>query len=326
MSLSHSDDASERDVEEEEEEEAEESGSESDEEGELTGGEKRELARDYRHLDEQLRQFEADDVCRGADVLLQQLKITNNLYDRGGQKTFPILDAHCLKATSVATDQLVHNLRADSHQFELSRFADRLLARLSPSLQLADDGDRVKVRSEDWVKFGAQHGHIQRLTPSFHFLFGSVEPQPIEKKERSKRQRIVKKPETEAVRPENVDPKENQHDLEVEYLARKIKKLHKLNKKPMPFFPVVVDPDSFSHTVENIFHASFLAKDGHLKMEKEEEVVIEPDLTQGNRRSSRNVAEDANHHQTCLSFSMQDWQKWVAKYQIEKAAIKKKQN
>jgi hypothetical protein len=41
--------------------------------------------------------------------------------------------------------------------------------------------------------------------------------------------------------------------------------------QPIPFFQFIMNPDSFSQTVENLFYLAFLVKDGKVALEMDDE-------------------------------------------------------
>ncbi|NXX70766.1 EID3 inhibitor, partial [Spizella passerina] len=75
---------------------------------------------------------------------------------------------------------------------------------------------------------------------------------------------------------------------------------------PISFFDFVIDPNSFARTVENMFHVSFLARDGlaQIKLDEDEMPIIEPvKLSQGGEEDSRAAARN----QVVISLDQKEW-------------------
>ncbi|NXL83792.1 NSE4A protein, partial [Alectura lathami] len=74
---------------------------------------------------------------------------------------------------------------------------------------------------------------------------------------------------------------------------------------PIFFFDLVVDPNSFARTVENIFHVSFIIRDGlaRLRLDDDKLPVIEPVKNEeGNDDHSAQ-----GRSQVVLSLSYEEW-------------------
>jgi len=106
---------------------------------------------------------------------------------------------------------------------------------------------------------------IPRQIPSYAYLFGAFLPGPPIEKVRKPRKTIEKQKTHSKKEPENITLIEK-----VEEGSEMVNKTNKfLNRyfknnqcKPISFFHLVLDPNDFGHTIENIYHVSFLIRDG----------------------------------------------------------------
>lgn len=101
------------------------------------------------------------------------------------------------------------------------------------------------------------------------FIAGTLEPlvrkEIIRKKPRQRDAQVPTK------RPENVQAVSKVEDG-VEETVQKIKALvshyYKINTGPLDFFKLILNPDNFGRTVENMLHVSFLVRDGYFSLVK----------------------------------------------------------
>lgn len=89
--------------------------------------------------------------------------------------------------------------------------------------------------------------------------YGALEPVPVLQKIKVPRKPSTKSKTVE--RPKEVSSFEEEETTtkDVSYIMSTLKKLCHSQKK-VHYFKFIIDPDSFSHTVENIFHFAFLVK------------------------------------------------------------------
>lgn len=173
-------------------------------------------------------------------------------------------------------------------------------------------------KGTDFKKFVTNHycASTLRMAPTFRFFYGIIKTENliITKRKRRVHERIV---ETKAITATERNIKVDMQDStpkEVEHIYSEIRKIAKNKNNTVPFFETLVDPDSFSQTVENIFHASFLVKEGQLglKPDKEKKVV----LTVGKEKNNQ-----VEGTQSIFSFSMKDYKNWISSHKIKQRAF-----
>ncbi|XP_058400152.1 non-structural maintenance of chromosomes element 4 homolog A isoform X2 [Diceros bicornis minor] len=90
---------------------------------------------------------------------------------------------------------------------------------------------------------------------------------------------------------------------------------------PMSFFDFVVDPHSFPRTVENIFHVSFIIRDGfaRIRLDQDRLPIIEPvNINEENEGIDQNTQI---RNQGIIALSYRDWEEIVKTFEISEPVI-----
>jgi len=173
----------------------------------------------------------------------------------------------------------------------------------------------------DWSKVGKISMNYFKKTPNISFMYGplSVESTPVVRKER---QRKEKENVGEKIVPEQI--KDSQIDQEAldKATSKRVEDLrgHLERSKHIDFFKLVVNGQSFSQTVENIFHFSFLVKDGQaaIKVNESGNLVAEPAQPPLPEDYSSGKAE---RRQSVVPITLDMWNTIKEKYDIENSYL-----
>ena len=121
---------------------------------------------------------------------------------------------------------------------------------------------------------------IVHRSPIFTYMFNTLSSAeaPAVKEVKQKRQKAPTDGLLTETVTENVD-NENKTATNDELVVKMFRNLSESlkicnNREPINFFRFIIDPDSFGKSVENLFHASFLIKEGRagIRVKKKEDI------------------------------------------------------
>lgn len=182
-------------------------------------------------------------------------------------------------------------------------------------------------------RFGNEVMKYFRILPRPKFLLGSLEKELHLTKNKIVRQRKqVSREEVETVRTKIKELDANSKDNETNNTVGETERIYELLKKifkkvtkgePLCLYEFMMNPESFSRTIENIFYISFLVKDGYAKiyLDSENLPVIEPidKVFKANDRATQK--KNTENIQCMISLTKPEWKEIIEVFNIETACI-----
>ncbi|XP_074089580.1 non-structural maintenance of chromosomes element 4 homolog A [Macrotis lagotis] len=294
---------------------------------------KRRLIRhQYRELIHSVQQQREDMVSSKSNKLTDALEQANQLFNRVSQAREAALDAQFLVLASDLGKEKANQLHSDMTLFDPTSYAEDLLKYMGLNrLEVQEsDGEEETFQigflpDDSWLRVGIISVRFFKHAPTFHFLFGSFKTDPHIPRQRNERlRRKDKKEEARSMPAELKRMEESQQEATEKEVERILGLLQTYFREepetPISFFDFVIDPDSFARTVENIFHVSFIVRDGfaRIRLDQDKLPIIEP-ITQGNEESEQQSTQI--RHQDIISLSYQDWKDIVRTFEISQPMI-----
>ncbi|XP_028336814.2 non-structural maintenance of chromosomes element 4 homolog A [Physeter macrocephalus] len=248
-----------------------------------------------------------------------------------------VLDAHFLVLASDLGKEKAKQLRSDLNSFDMLRYVETLLTHMGVNpleaeelIRDEDSSDFEFIVYDSWKISGKTAENTFNKTHTFHFLLGSIQGECPVPKPRTDRPRKVRMIEEQQAMPDELKRMEESHQEATEKEVERILGLlqtyfQKDPDTPMSFFDFVVDPHSFARTVENIFHVSFIIRDGfaRIRLDQDRLPIIEP----VNNEESGGIDQNTQiRNQGIIALSYRDWEEIVKTFEISEPMITSSQS
>lgn len=290
---------------------------------------RRELRKRYRQLLLDTEDRKQELVLGTSTALVDRINEANNLYNQITLTTEATLDSRLLAVTSELGAQHIKNTRLENSSVDMSEYIGRIRHFMGANHHVvAEDANNNDDEADelDWKSLASVASYSMRTAPSFRFLLG---PLSIEVKQR--------KVGTQRVRAHNIVVERDEEEREPEELqvddiqkeenetTRNIKAVHSILSMvgPLPFWKFVINPDSFSQSVENVFYCAFLTKEGRVVVsEAEDKSLRYPDVT---ITACEALADEERalmpKYQYMVTLDIPSWKMLIQKYNITESSI-----
>ncbi|XP_015446116.1 non-structural maintenance of chromosomes element 4 homolog A [Pteropus alecto] len=292
--------------------------------------------REYEHISPSLCFFKIEnreDILNASDKLTEVLEEANTLFNEVSRAREAVLDAHFLVLASDLGKEKAKQLRSDLNSFDMLRYVETLLTHMGVNpleaeelIHDEDGSDFEFIVYDSWKISGKTAENTFNKTHTFHFLLGSIQGEFPVPKPRTDRPRKVRTIEERREMPAQLKRMEESHqeatEKEVERILGLLQTYFREDPDtPMSFFDFVVDPHSFPRTVENIFHVSFIIRDGfaRIKLDQDRLPIIEPiDINEESEGIDQNTQV---RNQGIIALSYRDWEEIVKTFEISEPVI-----
>jgi non-structural maintenance of chromosomes element 4 len=236
-----------------------------------------------------------------------------------------LIDAQIFAKLSDFSRRQAAQLQSGLKQYDVRSFVDRLAQIMQQSRDQLDTTENEDERNPelDLQTLGRNIWNRYKTVPSIHFMYGNSDLQPRVRKAKASNKRVKKG--TAAVKPKEVT---EEVETEVAEADKQIKEMKDVLQEhgELNFWTFLIDPQSFTRSIENIFHSSFLVKEGHAKLNlSAEPPLITFCLVRRDGEQTRTAEEQARefeeNSQYIMCFDFNLWRSLIDKYNIEKCML-----
>lgn len=263
-----------------------------------------------RKLDELL--LKKDELADPKSFSLQNMiKDSNEIFSEIKTTSLAVDDSLFLTQSSVIGKIKTHNLTKTAIDFTpedfTSLFCQFLEDKLKTDVDYGEDNKpiihsySIDIKELSKMSMKNTNSVITNITNPFQSVFVQT----------NKKQALVQEKE---IQKEHCPIKREENIREEENSTKRIRKLYETlsKKKTVPLFQFIIDPNSFSKTVENLFHISFLIKEEKavlIENEEKENNLLKTELTiiESDLKNKRPIEEMEEQHKI-LSITKEEWE------------------
>ncbi|XP_071870897.1 SMC5-SMC6 complex kleisin component Non-SMC element 1 [Bombus fervidus] len=225
-----------------------------------------------------------------------------------------LMDSEMMNISSNILKQCTRSLTKFVSSYNQAEFAEKLVEYMKKRSDITSE-------TPDWSFLESQVTKCFKRTPHYTTLLGTLVP--LEKKEINKRKPIVREVQAQIKKPDKVMAveKEEESAEQTVKINKIISKYYKTYSKPLDFFKLILHPNDFGKTIQNILQMSFLVRDGRVIVTRDESgiLVVKPcsrDMT------TEVMAGKRSNIQNVIYLNMEQWKILRDTYRLKKPMIK----
>ncbi|KAI5844798.1 Nse4 C-terminal-domain-containing protein [Tricharina praecox] len=306
--------------------------------------ERRHVRQGYRVLQKSLEESKAEYLQRDNENLYEAFASANRLYKNVKQTSDATLDSRLLvtasdlalkRVTTMVVGSSSTGIDVDEFVGKCFSFMKRAGREAAPRREEeeGDDDNEDHGDASDWAYLGRAAAYKgNKRPPTIEFLLGPLSLQKRVRVVRTRKEGIEHQPGTQATRPIDMSAEDIQQSQTT--TLKLVKKVHGLLIKYMEsdqydgetdpglrLFDVVINPESYGQTIENIFVISFLVGEGRVAIWTDEDTGI-PMLSAATEATpAQRESGEVSRKQSIFSLTMYEWKRIIEVYSITKSVI-----
>ncbi|GAA5942832.1 Smc5-Smc6 complex subunit NSE4 [Sporobolomyces koalae] len=252
------------------------------------GRKKKRLRQEFRAVQEHAESMRADLGNTTMEALGQALDRSNACFAQVSGPAEAVLDSKNLITISEAGAIKARQLKIDADAFDTDEFLVRLAHFMGQSIGAAaraarrnrraaqdsdDEGESSGEKPWAWGKVGKVLSGESKRPAILEHMYGPLSLEIKEKKARQQRQKQTINPEqrqiVEEIKSDEVAKNENETGKVTARIARHLVSI--AGEVGVPYLKFIVNPHSFSQTVENMFYFSFLVREQKVALELDDD-------------------------------------------------------